>query len=81
METIITEKIYKEQEKNAIIFRFFKKFNVGGILAKSNFYKEKGTHPVELLKYEQKSISFLFVEPVNRKKQEYLLSFLKFACI
>ena len=51
VETIITEKIYKEQEKNAIIFRFFKKFNVGGILAKSNFYKEKGTHPVELLKY------------------------------
>ena len=51
VKTIITEKVYDEQEQNAIISRFFKKFQLGKALTASNFYKEKGTQPVELLRY------------------------------
>ena len=51
VKTIITEKVYEEQEQNAIISRFFKKFQLGKALTASNFYKEKGTQPVELLRY------------------------------
>ena len=51
METIISEKVYEEQEKNAIISIFFRKFQIGKALAAANFYKEKGIQPVELLRY------------------------------
>ena len=51
VETIIAEKVYEAQEQNAIITKFFSKFQIGKALAKANFYKEKGTQPVELLKY------------------------------
>ena len=51
METIITERIYEEQEKNAVISRFFKKFQIGKALSSANFYKEQGVKPVELLRY------------------------------
>ncbi|MGN0473673.1 MAG: transposase [Acutalibacteraceae bacterium] len=51
MDTIITEKIYEEQQKKDKISVFFKKFEIGKALSKSNFYKEKGTQPTELLRY------------------------------
>ena len=51
METIIAEKVYEAQEQSAIITRFFREFQIGKALANANFYKEKGTQPVELVKY------------------------------
>lgn len=51
MNTIITENLIKEQDENCIISNFFKKFNVGKALAKADFYKVKGTQPIELFKY------------------------------
>ena len=51
METIIAEKLYEAQEQKAIISRFFREFQIGKALAAANFYKEKGTQPVELLRY------------------------------
>ena len=51
MDTIITEKIYEEQQKNNRISNFFKTFNVSNAIKRSNFHKQKGTNPIELLKY------------------------------
>ena len=51
VNTIITEKIYKEQEKNDRISNFFQKFEISKAVKSSGFYKQKGTRPVELLKY------------------------------
>ena len=51
MGTIITEVIYKEQEKNDRIACFFRKFQLGKAVKEAGFYKEKGVQPVELLRY------------------------------
>ena len=51
MNSIIAEKVYENQEQNNTILKFFKKFGVGDAMARSNFYKEKGVKPIELLKY------------------------------
>ena len=51
MTTIITEKVYEEQEKTDRISKFFQKFEISKAVKSSGFYKQKGTRPVELLKY------------------------------
>ena len=51
MNTIITEQLIEEQDRNDKISNFFKKFNIGKALVKADFYKIKGTKPIELLKY------------------------------
>lgn len=51
MSTIITEKVYKEQQKNDRISQFFQKFEISKAVKSGGFYKRKGTQPVDLLKY------------------------------
>ena len=51
MSTIITEKVYKEQQKNDRISKFFQKFEISKAIKSAGFYKRKGTHPVDLLRY------------------------------
>lgn len=51
MGTIITEVIYKEQQKNDKISGFFRRFQLGKAVKEAGFYKEKGVQPVELLRY------------------------------
>lgn len=49
--TIITEKVYEEQQKNERISKFFQTFEISKAVKASGFYKRKGTSPVVLLKY------------------------------
>ena len=51
VSTIITEKVYKEQQKNDRISKFFQKFEISKAVKSAGFYKRKGTQPVDLLKY------------------------------
>ena len=51
MTTIITEKVYEEQQKNERISKLFQTFEISKAVKASGFYKRKGTSPVVLLKY------------------------------
>lgn len=51
MSTIITERLYEEQQKNDKILNFFQMFEISKAVKASGFYKRKGTQPIELLKY------------------------------
>ena len=51
MTTIITEKVYEEQQKNERISKFFQTFEISKAVKASGFYKRKETSPVVLLKY------------------------------
>lgn len=82
MNTIITEKLIEEQDRNDIISNFFKKFNIGKVLVKANFYKIKGTQPIELLKYlftlvfTNKNIyRDITTRPQAGKRKKYNISF------
>lgn len=51
VSTIITERLYEEQQKNDKISKFFQRFEISKAVKASGFYKRKGTQPIELLKY------------------------------